>query len=135
MAHEGSRPLDLEWRALDIQTYAARLPGMPDAIRVTTSAGVFEESGDSHQLFSPGGLLFDKLACAAEGPSSSEPQAGVCWLLRDQQGRPAAFVVNTEAGFCRADSLAALLLALARPGTPVPFPSADWPGYEAALLV
>jgi len=135
MGHAVSRPLDLEWRPLDPHTYAARLPGMPEPLRVTTSASVFEESGDSHQFFSPGGLLFDELARPSDISASQEPQPGICWLLRAQDGHPATFVVNTEAGFCRVDSLSALLTALARPGLPMPFPSADWPGYHAALIV
>jgi ERCC4-related helicase len=134
LALDTSRPMDLEWRPLDLQTYAARLPGMPEPIRVTTSAGVFEESGDSHQFFSPGGYLFTALAHCSDSGLSAEPQPGICWLLRDQRGSPVIFVVNTDAGFCRAKSLSSLLTALARPGSPGPFPSADWPGYEAALV-
>ncbi|MBX5496661.1 MAG: DEAD/DEAH box helicase family protein [Bryobacteraceae bacterium] len=135
MAHEASRPVDLEWRPLDAQTYAARLPGMPEPIRVTTSADVFEESGDSHQLFSPGGELFGALLGSVDGSFSDEPQPGICWLLRDQNGRAATFVVNTAAGFCRADTLPALITLLERPGAPAPFPAGDWPGYEAAQIV
>jgi Helicase conserved C-terminal domain len=134
MCHDGSRPVDLEWRPLDAQTYAARLPGMPEPIRVTTSASVFEESGDSHQLFSPGGQLFEDLLRCGDDPFSQEPQPGTCWLIRDRHGRAATFVVNTAAGFCRADTLPALIALLDRPGTPAPFPAGDWPGYEAALL-
>mgnify|MGYP005848557335 CR=1 FL=1 len=127
--------MDLEWRPLDARTYAARLPGMQEPIRVTTSAEVFEESGDSHQFFSPGGQLFQGIQRSADGPLSAEQQPGVCWLLRDPAGRPTAFVVNTAAGFCRADTLDALAMLLARPGAPAPFPTADWPGYDAVLLV
>jgi hypothetical protein len=134
MVLDTSRPMDLEWRPLDLQTYAARLPGMPAPIRLTTSAGVFEESSDSHQFFSPGGYLFTALAHWSDSGLSAEPQPGICWLLRDQRGNPVTFVVNTDAGFCQANSLSSLLTALARPGSPAPFPSADWPGYEAALV-
>ncbi|GIU73084.1 MAG: hypothetical protein KatS3mg004_0171 [Bryobacteraceae bacterium] len=135
MGRDASRPVNLEWRPLDVRTYAARLPGMPEPVRVTTAAEVFEESGDSHQLFSPGGRLFEEVQRAAAGMLSKEPQPGVCWLLRDQSGKPAAFVVNTAAGFCRADTLDALMVLLERPGAPVPFPAADWPGYEAEVVV
>jgi hypothetical protein len=135
MVQDASRPAHLEWRPLDVRTYAAYLPGMPEPIRVTTSANVFEESGDSHQLFSPGGELFGTVMRSVDRSFSHEPQPGICWLLRDQDGKPATFVVHTEAGFCRVDSLSALLTALARPGSPAPFPAAEWPGYEAALVV
>ena len=135
MGREASRPVGLEWRPLDVRTYAARLPGMQEPIRVTTSAEVFEESGDNHQFFSPGGQLFEEVQRAADGRLSQEPQPGICWLLRDQNGKPAAFVVNTAAGFCRADTLDALMLLLDRPGPPAPFPAGDWPGYEAELVV
>ena len=135
MAREASRPVGLEWRPLDVRTYAARLPGMEEPVRVTTAAEVFEESGDSHQFFSPGGPLFEEVQRAADGELSKEPQPGVCWLLRDQNGRPAAFVVNTAAGFCRADTLDALIMLLERPGAPAPFPAGDWPGYQTELIV
>jgi SNF2 family DNA or RNA helicase len=135
MGREASRPVGLEWQPLDVRTYAARLPGMAEPIRVTTSAEVFEESGDSHQFFSPGGQLFEEVRRAADGMRSREPQPGVCWLLRDRNGKPAAFVVNTAAGFCRADTLDTLMALLERPGTPAVFPAAEWPGYEAELVV
>ncbi|GIU78634.1 MAG: hypothetical protein KatS3mg005_1872 [Bryobacteraceae bacterium] len=135
MSREACRPVDLEWRPLDVRTYAARLPGMQEPVRVTTAAEVFEESGDSHQFFSPGGQLFGEVLGAAAGTLEKEPQPGICWLLRDQKGKPATFVVNTAAGFCRADTLDALMVLLERPGIPAPFPAADWPGYEAEMVV
>ncbi|MBV8844924.1 MAG: DEAD/DEAH box helicase family protein [Bryobacterales bacterium] len=135
MILDASRPMDLEWRPLDARTYAARLPGLPEPIRVTTSADVFEESSDNHEFFSPGGQLFGALARCADSSLSREPQPGICWLLRDQSGRPVTFVVNTEAGFYRADSLTALLTALSRPAPPEPFPAVDWPGYHAWIVV
>jgi hypothetical protein len=134
MGHGASRPVGLEWRPLDARTYAARLPGMQESVRVTTAAEVFEESGDSHEFFSPGGELFEQVQRAAEGTLSKEPQPGVCWLLRDQSGKPATFVVNTAAGFCRADTLDTFMVLLERPGPPAPFPAGDWPGYEPELI-
>ena len=104
------------------------------AVGEATAAEVFEESGDSHQFFSPGGPLFEEVQRAAAGALSKEPQPGICWLLRDQSGKPATFVVNTAAGFCRADTLDALMVLLERPGVPAPFPEGDWPGYEAFLI-
>lgn len=132
---EASRPVVLEWRPLDERTYAASLPGMPEPVRVTTSAEVFEHSGDSHQFFSPGGQLFEEVARAGDGARSSEPQPGICWLLRDQRGRPATFVVNTVGGFMRAKRLEELLALLKQAGEPALFPAGDWPGYEAELIV
>jgi hypothetical protein len=108
---------------------------MAEPIRVTTSADVFEESGDSHQFFSPGGQLFEAVQRAGDGTLSKEAQPGVCWLLRDQSGKPATFVVNTAAGFCRADTLPSLITLLERPGAPALFPAGDWPGYEAAQII
>ena len=135
MAHDASRPASLEWRPLDARTYAALLPGMQEPVRVTTSAEVFEESGDSHEFFSPGGQLFEEIQRDKGALLSKEPQPGICWLLRDMQGRPVTFVVNTVGGFCRADALDQLVLLLKHPGVPTPFPAADWPGYEAELIV
>ncbi|MGC8761917.1 MAG: DEAD/DEAH box helicase [Bryobacteraceae bacterium] len=135
MGRDASRPVGLEWRPLDVRTYAVRLPGMPEPVRVTTAPEVFEESGDSHQFFSPGGQLFEEVQRAADGTLSKEPQPGICWLLRDQSGKPATFVVNTAAGFCRADTLDALMVLLERPGAPAHFPEGDWPGYQAEMVV
>lgn len=53
-------------------------------------------------------------------------------MLRDQSGLPQCFMVATEAGLSRVDSLRGLLTALARVGVPVVFPAGEWPGYEAA---
>ncbi len=135
MARDACRPVDLEWSPLDARSYSARLPGMKEPIRVTTSGEVFEESGDNHQFFSPGGWLYEKLQASAGQLAGSQEQPGVCWLLRDAAGRPAAFVVNTTAGFCRADTLDHLIVLLERPARPAPFPSAEWPGYEALAVV
>ncbi|MGQ9918691.1 MAG: DEAD/DEAH box helicase [Bryobacteraceae bacterium] len=135
MSVKANHPAGLEWRPLDVRTYAALLPGMQEPVRVTTSAEVFEESGDSHEFFSPGGQLFEEVQRCTDAPLSKEPQPGVCWLLRDSQGRPITYVVNTAGGFCRAETLEALMLLLDNPGVPAPFPAADWPGYEAELVV
>jgi len=44
-----------------VRTYAARLPGIEEPVRVATAAEVFEKSGDSHQFFPPGGQLFEEV--------------------------------------------------------------------------
>ncbi len=134
MAVESSRPLDLEWHPKDRGTYGARLPGMEEESRVTTLGDVFEESGDSHQLFSPGGPLFEDLAARVDGDLPEAAQPGICWMLRDEEGRPAGFVVNTEAGFLRVERLVDLLMGLGRVRAPLEFPEAEWPGYRAFTI-
>jgi hypothetical protein len=134
MAVEATRPQDLEWSPKDRCTYGARLPGMDTESRVTTSASVFEDSGDSHQFFSPGGPLYQALMARLDGDCPEAAQPGVCWLLRDDTGHPAGFVVNTEAGFLRVERLNDLLMALGRVREPLDFPAADWPGYRAFTI-
>ncbi len=134
MNWEACRPPQLEWRPLDASSYAARLPGMAELVRVTTSPAVFEFSGDNHQLFSPGGELFEHLAAYDNEEPVAEPQRGVCWLLRDRAGRPVAFLVHTREGFHRADTLEALIQLLNRAAPPAPFPAAQYPDHKAAVV-
>jgi hypothetical protein len=135
MAFAAARPVDLEWRPLDARTYAAREAGMDESIRVTTSAQVFEESGESHQFFSPGGRLFEDLARMVDGQLSAETQPGVCWLLRDQTETPVAYLVNTTDGLRRVNTLDELMSAIGSIGAPSTFPYAEWPGYRTYLVV
>ena len=53
--HPGVFPPGVEWRRLDAGTYALRLPGMEQEVRVTTLAEVFDDHFESHQFLSPGG--------------------------------------------------------------------------------
>ena len=69
------------------------------ALALGLSAGVFEESGDCHQLFSPGGQLFGDVLRSIEGSFSQEPQPGICWLLRDLIGSAATFPVAAAAAW------------------------------------
>ena len=131
---EVCRPEGLEWRPLDGQTYAARLPGMEEAIRLTTSAMVFDESGERHQLYSPGRVLFEPTAKREASDEAEEKQPAVCWMLRDSEGKVADFVVNTRDGFARAERLDVLLELLDRAGKPFSFPELDWPGFRAVVL-
>jgi hypothetical protein len=107
---------------------------MQESIRLTTSASVFEESCESHQLFSPGGQLFEELSSSADASLAAEAQPGICWLIRDEQEAPVALVVNTLNGLRRINTLDELVSALSSIGAPNLFPYTEWPGYRAYLI-
>jgi len=100
------------WRSLDPQSYAAELPGMRAAVRVTTDADVFEYSGDSHQLFSPGGQLFEAMAGADKAVPEDGDGDGVCWIAASPGTGPERFILNTKYGFEEIVSLAQLVQRL-----------------------
>ena len=60
--HPGILPPGVEWRRLDAGSYALRLPGMDQEVRVTTQAEVFDDHFESHQFLSPGGQLFERIS-------------------------------------------------------------------------
>jgi hypothetical protein len=110
------RPAEMEWRPLDPGSYAARIPGMVESVRVTSSREVFDEHSESHVLLSPGGKLFDELVEALAGPDGQPPSpSGHVWLL-ETKGNPLAstVVVLTSAGPRSVSSLSELLEGLER---------------------
>ena len=119
-----ARPAQVDCRPLDARSYSIGLPG-GDPIRVTTDAEVFDLSSDSHQLFSPGGEVFDLFGVDLS-PEPTDRQ-GVAWLLRRDSGG-LEFVVATRFGLQTVETLGDLLAALDTIGTPTHFPLADWPG-------
>ena len=126
---ERARPPEVDWTPLDAGSYSIGLPG-GDAIRVTTDAGVFDFSADSHQLFSPGGEVFDLFRIE----SSPEPSggSGIAWLLQ-RTGGGLEFVVATRFGLRRVETFEDLMAALHVAGTPTDFPLADWPGVTVSF--
>ena len=134
MDHHAVRPVTLEWSPLDARSYSARMPGMAAPIRVTTDPEVFDESGESHQYFSPGGELFESIQSLEPVEPGSQPQPGVCWLILADTGTPYTFVVHTQDGLRRAETLDELLVNLGQAGLPIEFPYADWPGYRVLVL-
>ncbi len=129
-----SRPAQIDWRSMDARSYGIQMPGMPDATRVTTDARVFDESSDNHQLFAPGGNLFDQLAGAPGEPLPSDGGTGVCWLAEIESSQEAVFLVRTLDGLERVQSLGELLATLERLASPAPFPFENWPGCLVRLV-
>jgi ERCC4-related helicase len=127
MKWEVVRPAAMEWQPLDLRTYAASLPGMPERLRVTTSAQVFDDHVESHEFFSPGGRLFERLQREEAGSEVSESTTGVCWLIQTEGEQQSRFVVNTASGPQEISSLKALLDTLPHLGLPREFPEDRWP--------
>jgi len=105
-------PSQLEWSPLDARSYAARLPGMAERVRVTTDAAVFEYSGDSHQLFSPGGFLFDAVQELGAPKLEESDSDGICWIADPGEGAPLRFLLRTRYGTEEIQSLSHLLQRL-----------------------
>jgi Helicase conserved C-terminal domain len=126
---EHARPPEVEIRSLDAGSYSVGLPGVK-MIRVTTDASVFEFSAENHQLFSPGGEVFNALL----GDSQPEPAGdrGIAWLQRQASGL--VFVVATRSGLQRVETFGELLSALDAAAAPTTFPLADWPGVSVATV-
>ncbi len=127
---ERARPPEIEWRPLDAGSYSIGLPGGAP-IRVTTDAQVFDFSADGHQLFSPGGDVFDSF-CVEPAPEAAGGR-GIAWLLR-RTGGGLEFVVATRFGPRRVETFAELLAALDVVGVPTELPLADWPGVTASVI-
>ncbi len=102
-------PAALAWRALDVCSYAARLPGMGAETRATTSSEVFSDCSDSQTLFSPGGELFENVADLAAPVADDRSRGGVCWLVQKNGKRE--FLVATRDGIRGIGSFEELLRA------------------------
>jgi hypothetical protein len=100
-------------------------------IRVTTDAEVFDFSADSHQLFSPGGEVFDSF-CLEPTPEVAGGR-GIAWLVR-RSGGGMEFVVATRFGQRRVETFGELLAALDVIGVPTEFPLPDWPGMTVMTV-
>lgn len=125
-----ARPPEFDWRPLDAGSYSIGMPGS-GAVRVTTDAQVFDFSADSHQLFSPGGEVFDSFG--VESLPEVSGGCGIAWLLQ-RDGGGLEFVVATRFGLQRVQTLGELLAALSTVGDPTDFPLAAWPGVTASMI-
>jgi hypothetical protein len=125
-----ARPPEIDWRPLDEGSYGIGLPG-GDAVRVTTDAAVFDFSGDSHQLFSPGGDVFGSFGVSSPGVTADAQ--GIAWLLKRETGGD-EFVVATKFGLRRVQTLNEVLNALDSVGQPTEFPYTEWPGATVFLI-
>jgi ERCC4-related helicase len=101
-------PPQASWAALDPNSYGVKLPGMPQGVRVTTAADVFEYSGENHQLFSPGGPLFEELAALID--VGLEEGEGVCWM--EEAGDGWRMWLNTTYGMEEVETLERLVASL-----------------------
>jgi hypothetical protein len=125
-----ARPPEIDWRPLDAGSYGIGLPG-GEPVRVTTDARVFDFSGDSHQLFSPGGEVFGRFGVGS--PAATEDGRGIAWLVRRDSGGE-EFVVATRFGLQRVQTLTELLNALDSVGAPTNFPFGEWPGVSVSVI-
>ena len=121
----GILPPGVEWRRLDAGSYALRLPGMQDDVRVTTQAEVFDDHFESHEFLTPGGRLFEQLAseCLTADEPGEQPTEGRAWMLTASTNQACQFWVHQgEREVTRCERLGMLLRWLKNPPGAVPFP-------------
>jgi len=135
MKLETVRPATMEWQSLDLRTYAAALPGIPERIRVTTSAQVFDDHVESHEFFSPGAHLFERVEREEVASELLESTTGVCWLIQTEGEQQSRFVVNTANGPQEVSSLRALLDNLPHLGPPGAFSEDRWPNARVRCVL
>jgi hypothetical protein len=70
MNHPVLRPPQVEWVPMDSGSYSIRLPGMPQAVRVTLRPDTFDDQFESHEFLGPGNALFERIVKEA---ASAEP--------------------------------------------------------------
>ncbi|MGA8349023.1 MAG: helicase-related protein [Isosphaeraceae bacterium] len=110
------RPPGCEWKPLDPGSYSLRLPGITKPIRVTTSADLFDDQFESHDLLSPGGALFETLAeTVSEAPLLEGALPGNIRLVPTApEPGELEMVVRTRDGETRISSLGELIADLER---------------------
>ena len=104
----------LEWRRLDAGSYALRLPGMDEEVRVTTQAEVFDDHFESHEFLSPGGQLFEQLASANLSrcePANAETK-GTTWMVSDPSTESCRFFVRRGGATVPCNDLNEILKAI-----------------------
>ncbi len=112
--HPGILPPGLEWRRLDAGSYALRLPGMDQEVRVTTQAEVFDDHFESHEFLSPGGQLFEQLASASLSgcePANTETR-GTAWMVLDPSTESCRFFVRRGGATIPCNDLNEILKAI-----------------------
>ena len=109
--HPGILPPGLEWRRLDAGSYALRLPGMDQEVRVTTHAEVFDDHFESHEFLSPGGQLFERITseCLADGETGKPASVGKIWLVEADQTMSCRVLARRGDEIIQCNSLADLL--------------------------
>jgi len=136
--HPGILPPGTEWRRLDAGSYALRLPGMDQEVRVTTQSEVFDDHFESHQFLSPGGQLFERITseCLTTGGEIGKPAGdGKVWLLVDRSTGSSRFLARRRGDVTACNSLAELLEAVADDSAAGPLdPSQVLPNEEVCLL-
>jgi hypothetical protein len=133
----GILPPNLEWRRLDPGSYALRVPGMAQEIRVTTQAEVFDDHFESHEFLSPGAALFEKLVADSvakvENPNSTGE--GKIWMIENVDLRSCRFLAWSDNKWTFCNSLADLLAATDDDSAPTAFdPAQLMPAEQAHLL-
>lgn len=122
MGRSELRPPEVEWAPLDPGSFALRLPGMAQKVRMTTRAEVFDDHFESHDLFSPGAHLFERIAAGDLGPS--QPLAGTVgsyWLIEPTEpGKAWLVIVRTSTGERSISTVAELADSLEASPSPGP---------------
>lgn len=73
---------------------------------------------ENHQLFSPGGHLFDAAKAIGTGYGEAAEADGVCWIPMPAGGGVPRFLLRTKFGLEEITTLEHLQLRLAVPGPP-----------------
>lgn len=112
--HPGILPPGTEWRRLDLGSYALRLPGMVQEVRVTTQAEIFDDHFESHEFLSPGGPLFEEISSRgqAEIEGVKDSSLGKVWLVSDTSSGVCRFLVWKDHEGMDCESLGPLIDAL-----------------------
>lgn len=114
----GAVPKQADWKSLDPRSYAVTLPGAEASVRVTTDADVYEYSGENHQLFSPGGQIFELIRDRCGTGAEPVEGEGIAWVRRSDGGT--VFLIHTRFGTEEVRTLdhLAMRLTLTAPGPP-----------------
>ena len=98
---------------------------MAEEVRVTTQAEVFDDHFESHQFMSPGGSLFEEIACARAGDSEEGKSAGEgkVWMIEDRATGTCRFMALRGGQVERCDGLAQMLEAVSDESLPSPLPN------------
>lgn len=120
LGRPGILPPGVEIRPLDAGSYALKVPGFDQELRITPSAEVFDDHFESHDFFSPGGRVFELLAdwVGKAYEIAKTETTGRIWLVQRKESDVIQFFARRSTGFVEIRSLAALLEAVDDPVTP-----------------